>query len=834
MRKRTSGKKIGMAASQVITLLVATFAFAFLIGQISLVSASSGSPCTPATITKDCGMGYVCTNGLCVQGNPTDNNNQPVWVDSSGASVTLVQNGNSCITHDSAGNTVSGDSVCASGYCSGTTNLCQDAPSTQQAQQPPSTTQGQHASNGAASGTPGTGSENPNQGGTSGGGDYAGYSTYEDCMKYLGSDYACSHNGGSNYGSTSSSSTDNNPQNQNSQQGGITWDTAGKAALTVGASIAQGGAWAAGVYAFTQFLKQAIGLKPGDPAYVWYTGAQFVATGFVFGMTALPGAITAVFGEAATAALGGAFGLGLIGAAVALVLFTILYKDTKQDTVVVTCIPWQAPVGGADCEKCGQNGLPCTNYQCTHLGQACQLLNTQGSGKPVCVWVDKGDITPPTMTFLDVLPSGYTSTPLTATAPGDTGVLVQSSQDGGLIPPFSTLSLGITTDKVSQCKVDGVRGDNFTDMAYNMVGGIDGTEGLWGYNHTINLPVLQPTNNGAGVQKSGQYDLYIRCENANGYATPEAFDFQFVVDTTPDKTAPQIMGTSILNGGPVPYGTTSTSVNVYTNEPVPSIGGCKWTHNSGYGYSDMENNMTCSNAMNTMGTYSGTYTCTANLDGIKNSVENDFYFACQDLSGNVDTQNYQYSLIGTQPLVINSATPANGTTIKDSTQSIKVTLNVQTSAGQSQGQATCYYDPSTDPSGYKMFSNTNSYQSSQDLWLTSGAYNYNIKCVDLGGNAAYTSVNFNVQTDTQAPNVVRASHDGANLNIQTDEQATCVYDIVDCTYPFDGGTSMSSGDGLTFSTAWVAGRTYYIKCQDSFGNQPAPNSCSIILSPSSV
>ena len=46
------------------------------------------------------------------------------------------------------------------------------------------------------------------------------------------------------------------------------------------------------------------------------------------------------------------------------------------------------------------------------------------------------------------------------------------------------------------------------------------------------------------------------------------------------------------------------------------------------------------------------------------------------------------------------------------------------------------------------------------------------------------------------------------------------------------GTSMSTSDGITQSTAWVAGETYYIKCQDSFGNQPAPDSCSIVLSAS--
>lgn len=595
--------------------------------------------------------------------------------------------------------------------------------------------------------------------------------------------------------------------------------------------IASAAAYAYAVYtAFDLLQSQVLHIAPGA-GLTAYRAAQYAATGGVAGY----------FAAGTLNTIGSALGLGTlsvgawtgIGIGIALIVWALTYSKNKVNAAVLQCLPWQAPTGGNDCDKCGQNGLPCTAYQCASLGQSCKLENAN-SGEPLCVWVDKGDIVPPVISFLNVLPGGYTYSPLTAASPGDTGVLVQSGKSNGEIPPYSILTIGIKTDKASECKVDTVRGDSYDTMKYTMSadGGIDGTEGLWGYNHTMSIPILQNSNsNGASATTSGQVDLYIRCQNANGKSSPAAFDVEFVVDTAPDTTPPQIVGESIQSGSPIPSGTTSTTVSVYTNKPVS---GCKWSHNNGYGYSDMENNMTCPNTLNMQGAFAGTFSCAANLTGLKSNQENDFYFACQDLSGNVDMQSTPYSLIGTQPLIISSVTPANGTTIKDSTQSVKATLTVQTSAGQNQGQATCYYDPSSDPAGYKQFSGPSSYQNSQDLWLSSGAYNYNIKCVDAGGNAAYTSVNFNVETDTQPPNVVRASHDGANLNIQTNEQSTCVYDIVDCTYPFDGGTSMSSADGVTFSTAWVAGRTYYIKCQDSFGNAPAPNSCSIILSPSSV
>ena len=588
---------------------------------------------------------------------------------------------------------------------------------------------------------------------------------------------------------------------------------------------------AIGVYYVVGFIKSnLLGVKPGDQWNYAATAFQFMAAGAVFGALEVPQLMTTLGISAASAGFwGSAAGGGIIGIAIAVAVFLLFYKTTKLNAVIVSCVPWQAPNGGNDCGKCGQNGLSCTSYQCTSLGQACKLENSQaGQGKSICVWVDPHDINPPVMTFLSsALPSGYTYTPLNAQVPGDTGVLIQSPT--GDIPPYTALTFGISTDKASKCKIDLVRQDSYENMSFTMFGGIDGTEGLTAYNHTVSIPVFQPSSS-ISVQKSGQVDIYIRCQNANGYSDIPVFDVQFIVDTTPDQTPPQIIGTSILNGAPVPSGTTSTNVGVYVNEPVSS---CKWSHNN-YDYSNMENNMSCGNVMNTQGTYSGTVTCNANLNGLKSAVENDFYFACNDTSGNVDTQAYKYVLMGTQPLGISMVTPSNGTLIKDSTQSVKVTLGVQTNAGQNQGQAICYYSPTGNGADYLMFSTTNSYQSAQDLYLPSGAYTYYIKCVDLGGNAAYSSINFNVQTDTQAPNVVRATHDGANLDIQTDEKATCVYDIVDCTYPFENGNAMSTTDGLTHATSWVAGRTYYIKCQDSFGNQPDPNSCSIVLSPSQV
>ena len=162
------------------------------------------------------------------------------------------------------------------------------------------------------------------------------------------------------------------------------------------------------------------------------------------------------------------------------------------------------------------------------------------------------------MTFLySALQSGYTATPVSPPAqyPEDTGVLIQSNVNGGKIPAFGSLTFGITTDKPSTCKIDTVR-QSYSNLSFTMFGGIDGTEGLVGYNHTVSIPIFQPSSAGASVQTSGLNNIYISCDSVNGAKDPNVFDVQFVVDTTPDKTAPLIMGESIVNGAPVPYGTT--------------------------------------------------------------------------------------------------------------------------------------------------------------------------------------------------------------------------------------------------------------------------------------
>ena len=508
--------------------------------------------------------------------------------------------------------------------------------------------------------------------------------------------------------------------------------------------------------------------------------------------------------------------------------------DQKLEAVQFTCAPWQPQSGGANCDKCNRGGLPCTKNKCQSLGAACELLN-EGTSDEACVWNNRNDISPPTISSWDgpLDKTKYKYVPDTATLPGDKGVIIKyTGSNDGCAPAFSRIFYGISLDKPGKCKIDINRTTNFAEMSQTI------SNGYYEYNHTllsIHGGASELTSEGINLTNGGNYQIYVRCESANGYSNTGTFVFKYCVQNAPDTTAPTIALTDPLNGWYIENGKTSQDINVYTNKPAD----CKWSH-SDEGYDSMPNAMTCSQSITEMNANTF-YKCSTTLDGLKDNVENDFYFNCKSYPLAPEANrykmatNYKYVLTGTQPLVIDSVTPADGATIKDSTQSVKVTLTAQTSAGYNKGQAWCSLKPtSAGDSSYVLFANTNSYQHSQDLWLNAGSYDYTIKCCDLAeltGNCATKETTFNVETDFEAPIVTRVYNDNNQLKIITNENAECVYGTNDCSYDFKDGIKLTTTDNLQHTTNWNTNSNFYIKCQDQFGNLPAPDECSIVVRP---
>ena len=515
----------------------------------------------------------------------------------------------------------------------------------------------------------------------------------------------------------------------------------------------------------------------------------------------------------------GAIGIGL---AVAIITFVLTYKKVETKVIDFECTPWDAATGGSNCDKCNTQGLPCSEYQCRSLGQSCELINS-GTTEEKCVWINSRDINYPIITpNPDALLEGYKYTPDNAISPPDRGVIiVNENSDEKCVKAFTPLTFGIMLDEPAKCKLDYTKTDSFDKMAFDFGGS------LLRYNHTQVLVLPGPNNlasENITLKNGGEFELYARCQDANGNSNPANFVFKFCVEEGPDTTPPLIVTTNLLNNMPIAYNQSSVNAELYVNEPAD----CKWDHQD-KSYDDMDGTMSCSSLITEMNTQL-LYTCATTLTGLKNNADNNFYFRCKDKpletqDRNVNTESYKFTLVGTKPLVIDSVEPNE--TIKDSTEVVQVTLKAETSAGYNEGEAVCYYS-ATGTEDYIAFYNTQSYKHSQDLWLPSGAYKYFIKCIDLGGNAEIEEVNFVVESDNTSPIIVRVYRDEPYLKLITNEEAECVYDVVDCNYQFEDGTSITTTDGENHFTDWNTKTNLYIKCKDEYGNDPQPsNTCSI-------
>ena len=602
--------------------------------------------------------------------------------------------------------------------------------------------------------------------------------------------------------------------------------------------ILSGAQWAVVAYGITQMVGPMFGLddEQTDAASI-SAAAAFGSGKAVHVLLQKGGALNNAWGWGAN---NPGLASGGIGLAVGAAVFLATYKEESTKIIEFECPTWDAPTGGEHCEKCNNQpgGLPCSEYQCRSLGQACELLNP-GTDEEKCVWVNRNDVDFPVITPWDgALLADYRYKPDNAISPPERGVIVvnEGSTDG-CAQAFTPLSFGFTTNEPAKCKLSTERKNSFEDMDYYF-----GGSSLLRYNHSqvMSLPspgALEAEN--LTIESDGNFEVFVRCQDANGNYNTADFVFKYCVQQGPDTTPPLIISTNLINGMPIAHDQSEIDIKLYVNEPSD----CKWSHEK-VSYDNMENSFSCSHSIMEMNAQM-LYECSGVLDGIKAEEKNDFYFLCKDkpLESEdriVNTEHYEFSIWGTKPLVIDEVGP-NGT-IKDSTNVVKITLEANTLGGFKEGYSTCYYSDTGESDDFIMFyyeegTNNSDYRHEQNLWLPEGSYSYHIKCIDLGGNADTKIAEFYVETDTKEPMVIRAFKEESKLKIITDEEAKCVYDVKNCKYDFEDGTEMTSikdpktEEKRMHYVDWDSKKEFYIKCQDKYLNKPVIDSCSIIVRP---
>jgi hypothetical protein len=525
---------------------------------------------------------------------------------------------------------------------------------------------------------------------------------------------------------------------------------------------------------------------------------------------------------------------GAAGLGVGILIFVLLYKEESKEVIQFQCLPYEAPLGGADCDKCNDDEFrPCSDYRCRALGLGCKLVN-EGSESEACVWTNPNDVSSPVITPWDEpLTEGHDYANHDQRPPSLGTKIIRNGAANGCIKAFTPLQFGITTNEPAQCKIDTEHTENFESMQFYF-----GESNYLIEEHTqqLSLPSPQAINaESPEIQNDGIYDFFVRCRDDNGNENIEEYLFSFCVDPSSDTTPPVIIDTSIASMSPVAFEAGKIDLEVYVNEPSD----CKWSKQD-KNYDEMENSMSCSSSVADINAEL-LYVCSTTLTGIKDRESNSYYFRCKDQpfkpenDRNVNVQSYSFVLRGTQPLNIIETGPDG--VITDSTDIVPVELTVETSNGANEGLAICYFSPNGNEGSYVAMFETNSYAHKQLLQLEPGDYTYYFRCVDAGGNSDEAQTTFTVFVDRMAPQITRAYRDNDALKLSTNENAECSYSLNNCNFNFDEGVLfIYSNPSIKTNhfTPWQPNTDYYIKCRDGYGNQPNPNECSLIATPTNI
>lgn len=475
------------------------------------------------------------------------------------------------------------------------------------------------------------------------------------------------------------------------------------------------------------------------------------------------------------------------------------------------CEPWIAPEGDNDCEKCGEDDLPCSEYRCKSLGEGCEYSEPEGADKGYCT--KSSDHAPPSISLKNMNPSSP-------------------------IPPYTPVTITIGTDEASMCKFD-INEDHgkYSEMEYNFGSGFATT-------HTIklNLPGQiagindEDLANYPLITRDGKYTLNVRCiDPAGNGEVSSPLKILFEVMQYPDTDAPILSNFVPASGSSIKFNTTSKTISFKLNEPAE----CRWSFED-KSFSQSENNLSCDTSVSNdpLEEYgcSGTLTnVTLNL-----SEQTRFYIKCKDqpwfendtiYRHNVaysrnehdSLTDYEYVLKPSAEFLITELSPIGS--IKRPGSNVSVQLFAATYGGASNGRSTCYWRQSNEtwPEGsfYTKFFSTNSNMHSHILTPPIGTNYIQIKCNDSAENEAKMNATFDLAIDAESPTILRLYEKLSQLRIKTDEESLCYISFnktLGCSFNFENATLMS-GTEKEHTASWLDDATYFIRCRDYNENE---------------
>ena len=150
-----------------------------------------------------------------------------------------------------------------------------------------------------------------------------------------------------------------------------------------------------------------------------------------------------------------------------------------------------------------------------------------------------------------------------------------------------------------------------------------------------------------------------------------------------------------------------------------------------------------------------------------------------------------------------------------------VNLLVRTSGGGNEHN--CSYSLSAGGVSVEFEEQGNVGVHEQEVAVAVGSQTIYVKCWDEAGNLAEGDILFEVTLDSSTPQVARIWQSNKKLYVVTVGDAECRYSTTSCEFSWEDGELAGSGKEHIISA--IRGQTYYIKCEDEFGN--APLGCSV-------
>ena len=450
-----------------------------------------------------------------------------------------------------------------------------------------------------------------------------------------------------------------------------------------------------------------------------------------------------------------------------------LLTNRLVSTRIVECLPWQAPTGGNDCDKCVAPSKECSEYRCRSLGQTCKIIN-EGSLEVKCVDSNPNDANSPLISpDQEILTKGYT---------------INSVENGfkltPKINPFAPLRIGIKTNELARCRISDTHTKSFEEMS-NLFG-----DGLFRKEHNTTLSLIP-----------GQiFNFFVRCEDASGNKNAREYLINFETEQGPDLTAPVIESSSLVDGAKLNANLQQIPLTLFVNEPSE----CKYDTKENE-FNLMTSPLGCALPLTTSLFYKA-IECQTVLN-IEKQKPNNFFFKCKDLVNNINQESFKLTLISTENLTITNTAP------KGDIFATNITLAVSTNGGSDNGISNCRFsEQDTIYENMIDFLNTNTQLSTQPLALILGQYIYYIKCRDSVDNQAQTTINFTVKADTLPPLITSIFKDAANLVFTTNEPSTCLSSLAE---DMSNSTKIAE-NSKQFSTN--LNLIHYIQCTDIFNN----------------